>query len=105
MRKKHQEEIQIGAYTFNAESLLLEHPSKAQRITEKEGLLLQFLYQHKNQLIKREQILNAIWENSDFFSGRSKDVFISRLRKYLAEDSSISIESIRGVGLEFKITD
>ncbi|MDT7832413.1 response regulator transcription factor [Flavobacteriaceae bacterium S356] len=99
------EEIQIGKYTFNAKRLVLEHPNKSQRITEKEGLLLQFLYQHKNQLIKREQILNALWENSDFFSGRSMDVFISRLRKYLSEDPSISIESIRGVGLEFKIAD
>lgn len=98
-----QEEIQIGAYTFNAKSLLLVYKDKSQRITEKEGLLLQFLYQHKNQLIKREQILNALWENSDFFSGRSMDVFISRLRKYLAEDSAITIESIRGVGLEFKV--
>lgn len=99
------EEIQMGSYTFHVKSLLLEHPNKTQRITEKEGLLLQFLYQHKNQLIKRDQILNALWENSDFFSGRSMDVFISRLRKYLAADENISIESIRGVGLEFKISE
>lgn len=100
-----QEEVQIGAYTFNSKSLLLVHNGTTQRITEKEGLLLQFLYQHKNQLIKREQILNALWENSDFFSGRSMDVFISRLRKYLSKDTSIAIESIRGVGLEFRVTD
>lgn len=98
-----EDEIQIGSYTFRSKSLVLEHPNKTQRITEKEALLLQFLYQHKNQLIKRDQILNALWENNDFFSGRSMDVFISRLRKYLAEDTSISIESIRGLGLEFKI--
>jgi DNA-binding response OmpR family regulator len=47
--------------------------------------------------------LKAVWSTDDFFSGRSMDVFISRLRKYFKEDSSISIESIRGIGLEFKV--
>jgi DNA-binding response OmpR family regulator len=66
-------------------------------------LLIQFLYHHKNQVLKREEILKAVWSTDDFFSGRSMDVFISRLRKYFKEDSSISIESIRGIGLEFKV--
>ena len=61
------------------------------------------LFQHKNQLLKREDILKAVWKNDDFFSGRSMDVFISRLRKYFKLDPSISIESIRNVGLEFKV--
>jgi len=78
------------------------HKKKTQRVTEKESLLLQFLYKNKNQLVKREEILKAVWGNDDFFSGRSMDVFISRLRKYFIEDPSIKIESIRGVGLEFK---
>ncbi|MFD2568705.1 response regulator transcription factor [Pseudotenacibaculum haliotis] len=99
------QEITIGSYTFNSDNLLLVHSNKTQRITEKEALLLQFLYQNKNQLVKRDQILNAVWEQNDFFSGRSMDVFISRLRKYLSEDPSIRIESIRGVGLEFKIKE
>lgn len=99
------QEITIGSYTFNSDSLLLVHANKTQRITEKEALLLQFLFQNKNQLVKRDQILNAVWEQNDFFSGRSMDVFISRLRKYLSEDPSIRIESIRGVGLEFKIKE
>ena len=75
-----------------------------QRLTEKEGELITFLYQHKNQLLKREEILNSVWKNDDFFSGRSMDVFISRLRKYFKEDASISIESIRRVGFEFKVS-
>ncbi|OSY87306.1 transcriptional regulator [Tenacibaculum holothuriorum] len=95
--------IKIGEYDFDVKALQLTHLQKTQRVTEKEALLIQFLYEHKNQLVKREQILNAVWGSDDFFSGRSMDVFISRLRKYFAEDSSIKIESIRGVGLEFKI--
>lgn len=101
--KQQQIIIEIGSYNFDTKTLLLTHENKTQRVTEKESLLLQFLYKHKNQLVKREEILKAVWGNDDFFSGRSMDVFISRLRKYFTEDSSIKIESIRGVGLEFKI--
>ena len=100
-----EEIIKIGNYQFNTKRLELQINEKIQRVTEKEGELVQFLYQHKNQLLKREEILNAVWKNDDFFSGRSMDVFISRLRKYFKEDSSISIESIRSVGLEFKVNE
>ena len=99
-----EEIINIGKYKFNAKRLELHINKNTQRITEKEGELIKFLFQHKNQLLKREEILKAVWQNDDFFSGRSMDVFISRLRKYFKEDTSITIESIRGIGLEFKIS-
>lgn len=54
-------------------------------------------------MVKRDQILNTIWGSDDFFSGRSMDVYISKIRKYFKEDTSISIESVRNIGLEFKI--
>ena len=95
--------IKIGNYLFDTHRLELTNKKKRQQLTEKEAALIQFLFQHKNQLLKREDILNAVWKNDDFFSGRSMDVFISRLRKYFKEDPNISIESIRGVGLEFKV--
>lgn len=98
-----EEIIAIGKYQFNTKRLELIIGGTLQRLTEKEGELIKFLYQHKNQLLKREEILNSVWKNDDFFSGRSMDVFISRLRKYFKEDTSISIESIRGIGLEFKL--
>tara|TARA_B110000967_G_C18895121_1_gene570060 strand:+ start:749 stop:1444 length:696 start_codon:yes stop_codon:yes gene_type:complete len=98
-----EEIIQIGNYKFNTKRLELHIHKSSQRLTEKEGALIQFLYHHKNQVVKREEILKAVWSTDDFFSGRSMDVFISRLRKYFKEDSSISIESIRGIGLEFKV--
>lgn len=94
----------IGKYQFFKTRLELKYKDSIQRLTEKEAALIQFLFEHKNQLLKRNEILEAIWKADDFFTGRSMDVFISRLRKYFKEDASIKIESIRGVGLEFKIS-
>jgi DNA-binding response OmpR family regulator len=97
------EEIKIGLYLFNTKRLILKLNHQTQQLTEKEAALIQYFYNHKNQLLKREQILKAIWGNDDFFSGRSMDVYISKIRKYFKEDSTITIESIRNIGLEFKI--
>jgi len=95
--------VSIGNYTFNAHRCELLIGDNKQQLTEKEAQLITYLFQHKNSLLKRDAILKAVWHNDDFFSGRSMDVFISRLRKYFKEDPKISIESIRGVGLEFKV--
>ncbi|CAN1539617.1 OmpR Response regulators consisting of a CheY-like receiver domain and a winged-helix DNA-binding domain [Flavobacteriaceae bacterium] len=97
------DELQIGLYLFDTKRLCLKNQSSTQQLTEKEAALIHFFYNHKNQLIKREQILKTIWGSDDFFSGRSMDVYISKIRKYFKEDSRISIESVRNIGLEFKI--
>ncbi len=102
---EYPEKIQIGAYSFHTQKMELRHLNKPRRVTEKEAELILFFYAHQNQLIKRSKILNAVWGKDDFFSGRSMDVFISRLRKYFQADPAISIESIRGIGLEFRIKD
>ncbi len=98
-----EESIEIGAYTFNQRRLELLYKEEIQQLTEKEANLIKFLVEHKNQMLKREEILKEVWGNEDYFSGRSMDVFISRLRKYFKKDANISIESSRGIGLEFKI--
>lgn len=97
------DEIPIGKYTFNPNRLELKLSNHIQKLTEKEVALILFLLKNKNQLVKRSDILQAIWGNDDFFSGRSMDVFISRIRKYFSNDAQISIESIRYIGLEFKL--
>ena len=97
--------FKIGQYLFDSENYLLTHENITHRITEKEAHLIQFLYASKNKLVKREDILKEIWGNDDFFSGRSMDVFISRLRKYFSEDPAISIPSVRGLGFEFNIKE
>lgn len=96
-------EIVIGEFSFDTQRLELKNANTLQQLTEKEAALLLYLFENKNKLIKREDILLAVWNSDDFFSGRSMDVFISRLRKYFREDASIAIESKRNLGLEFKI--
>ena len=95
--------INIGQYIFDSKNLKLTINNKSQRLTEKEALLINYLYKNRENIIKRTELLNSIWGTDDFFSGRSLDVFISRLRKYFKKDSNISINSIRGVGFEFII--
>lgn len=94
----------IGKYIFEPKNLLLKASAFEKILTEKEAQLLEYLYKNKDCVIRREDILNHLWEETDFFSGRSLDVFISRLRKYLSEDKSIQIESLRSVGYRFIIT-
>jgi DNA-binding response OmpR family regulator len=94
--------IQIGSLCFEPGSLKLSTPAGAVFLTEKETQLLLYLHAHRGNLIRRSQILEELWPTPDFFSGRSMDVFMSRLRKYLSADPSIEIESIRGLGFRFK---
>jgi DNA-binding response OmpR family regulator len=95
--------ITIGKYDFDPSNLELRFKDTIQKMTEKEARLLYYLYSNRNQLIKREDILQHVWNKTDFFSGRSMDVFITRVRKRLQDDPNISIDSVRGIGLEFKI--
>ena len=96
-----QKTLILGSYTLNVKNYYLEREGKIQKLTEKETTLISYLYQHKNQLLKREKILSDLWGSDDFFSGRSMDVFLSRLRKYFKQEPRIKIESTRGIGLTF----
>ena len=102
-QSKSESSYNIGRYVFNAQNYQLKIDDTIQRLTEKEAQLITYFFENKNQMIKRDDLLTAIWGSDDFFSGRSMDVFISRLRKYFKQDSNIKIESARGVGLTFKI--
>ena len=93
----------LGTFSFDINRLELKTKNRTQQLTEKEAALLVFLYNHKNQLLKREQILQAVWGNNDFFSGRSMDVYFSKLRKYFAAEAAISIDSLQNIGLMFKV--
>jgi len=66
---------------------------------------LKLLYKFKNQVLPREVILNTVWGQDDYFVGRSLDVFITKLRKYLKEDQSIQILNIHGVGFKLEIKE
>ncbi|TRW25253.1 response regulator transcription factor [Flavobacterium zepuense] len=99
-----QVETTIGKYTFNNANYTLSHNTTLHRLTEREAHLISYLNTNRNRLLKREDILGQIWGSDDFFSGRSMDVFISRLRKYFNEDPGITITGYRGLGLEFNVT-
>lgn len=92
--------FKIGSYLLDGESLLLTHSEEKVRLTIREKDLLLYLLKKNNQTIKSDDILDELWETNDYFTGRSLDVFISRLRKYLHRDSRIVIQSIRGIGFE-----
>jgi len=107
LRRSHiptsSKEIQIGAYMLDQTNFLLVHAREAFRLTEREMQLLTYLWTHNQQVVTREQILEEIWGNTDFFAGRSMDVFVSRLRKYLVHDPTLGIHSVRGVGFDVKL--
>jgi DNA-binding response OmpR family regulator len=94
--------LRLGRYTFDYNRLLLIHESGNNRLTEKEALLLRYFYLNNSRLIKREEVLLQLWKSDDYFSGRSLDVFVSKLRKYLLLDERITLETVRGTGFEFK---
>jgi DNA-binding response OmpR family regulator len=88
----------IGKYEFDLTNQALKLGDETRRLTSREAEVLQLLCSSKNNIVKREQILTAIWGENDYFAGRSLDVFISKLRKYFADDPSIRIENIPKVG-------
>ena len=95
--------IQIGAYQFDFKNQSLILNGTIKRITEKESEILKYLVTHQNQIIKREEMLKTLWGKNDYFLGRSMDVFITKIRKYLKDDSTICIENIFGVGFIFNV--
>lgn len=97
--------LKIGSFKLDPANLLLTSPEGENRLTFKEAELLQFFYRKKEQLISREQILEALWGGNDYFAGRSLDVFISRLRKYLKSDPRIKIENRHGVGFRLVVVE
>ncbi len=95
----------IGSYFFNQVQQQLIYQNETRDLTHRESALLGYLNTHANQVVKREEILANIWGEDDYFAGRSLDVFISRLRKYLQKDPAILIENIHGVGFRLLVAE
>ncbi len=89
---------QLGKYRFDYPNLRLQWEEGSRQLTQREADLLRFFAHNKNKVLERPQILEKVWGENDYFLGRSLDVFISRLRKYLRQDSRLRIENIHGVG-------
>jgi DNA-binding response OmpR family regulator len=90
--------ISIGRYEFDCSNQLLSYNKESQRLTLKESQILGLLGNHINDLVKREEIMIAVWGDSDYYTGRSLDVFISKLRSYLRNDPSVRIITVPTVG-------
>lgn len=95
--------FEIGSFTFDHRNLSLKHPDGDRKLTRKEADVLRLLCMHRDQVLPRELVLNMIWGDDTYFLGRSLDVFISRLRKYLRPEPRIHINNVHGVGFRFVV--
>ena len=92
----------LGNYVFDFSNLTLKTNGHEKTLTQKEAEVLKLLYQNRERVLKREEILKHVWGDDDYFMGRSMDVFISKLRKYLKEDPSVQIVNYHGVGFKLE---
>ena len=96
---------QLGKYTFDVQNQELKFNNGSKRLTTKESKILDVLAKSKNNIVPREEIMKAVWGETDYFIGRSLDVFVSKLRKHLQSEPRIKIETIPTVGVILNITD
>jgi DNA-binding response OmpR family regulator len=96
--------FQIGNYSFHYKNQELRIAEENKHLTKKEAEILRLLCLNQNQLLTRDLALKVIWGDNDYFKGRSMDVFITKLRKYLREDKRIEIINIHGTGFKLKIS-
>jgi DNA-binding response OmpR family regulator len=105
VENKTNDDIVIGQTVFSPGALKITTPNETFNITRKEADILEFMYQHKNHILQRQDILLHVWGKNDYFLGRSMDVFISKLRKYLKDEVALQLETIHGVGFRLVIRE
>jgi DNA-binding response OmpR family regulator len=93
--------VPLGKYQFHINKQVLAIANEEKKLSYRESELLKYLYQHRDQVIDRRDLLNHIWGNDSFFNSRNLDVYITKIRGYLKEDSSLEIITIKGVGYRF----
>ena len=90
----------LGIFSFDATKQVLQHGDQVRKLTTKESELLRYLCVNKNAVLDRNFALKNIWVDDSYFNARSMDVYITKLRKYLSDDSSIEIINVRGKGFK-----
>lgn len=98
-----QKQYTFGSFQFEPENYLLKNDSQKITLTEREASLLKLFLDNPNTVLKREKILMELWGSDDYFLGRSLDVFISRLRKIIKEETHVRIENIPRVGFKLVV--
>lgn len=94
----------VGYFNFYSDSLILDANGERKTLTYKEAELLRYFCDNPNKVLSRSDILKQVWGSDDYYLGRSLDVFISRLRKYLSSDENIKILNLHGIGFRFNAT-
>ncbi|MCF8233438.1 MAG: response regulator transcription factor [Bacteroidales bacterium] len=100
---ENDDHYKVGKYSFDYKNMLLKIDETERTLTRKEASLLKLLCIYKNKILPREKALNTIWGENDYFIGRSMDVFIAKLRKYLKDDPGISITNVHGIGFKLEV--
>jgi two-component system, OmpR family, response regulator len=97
--------FEIGKFVFNSKLRTLTIGGDEKKLSPKEAQLLELLAINSNALISREMALKKIWGNDDYFTARSMDVYVTKLRKYLADDPNLNIKNIHGAGFQLVISE
>jgi DNA-binding response OmpR family regulator len=95
--------LKIGMYSFDPASLLIQNGKEEVKMTKKEAALLNVLITHKNSVVERSTLLKKVWGRDGYFVGRSMDVYMTKVRKYIMDDPNLEIINIHGVG--FKLVE
>ena len=93
--------VTMGTYTFQLNRQVLNDGKEDRKLSYRESELLKILYENRDKIIDRKDILNLLWGNDNFFNSRNLDVYITKLRGYLKEDPSLEIITIKGIGYRF----
>lgn len=92
----------LGSFHYDTDNYQLQHPDGDKKLTKKEAEILKILCEHQGKVVERELVLNLVWGDDNYFNGRSLDVFITKLRKYLKADESVNIVNVHGVGFKLE---
>jgi len=103
--KEAEQVYALGIFTYDPQRRILKHKNHNRKLSPKEGDLMKLFIEHKNVVLNREKALKLIWGQDDYFTGRSMDVYVTRLRKYLKDDPSVMIENVHGSGYVMQVED
>ena len=95
--------VSMGRYNFQINRQVLNNGKEDRKLSYRESELLKLLYENKEKIIDRKDILNLLWGNDSFFNSRNLDVYITKLRSYLKEDPKLEIITIKGIGYRFVV--
>ncbi len=100
-KEEGQTSFKIGNLDFDYKNLILKDGKTEHQLTQREADLIKFLCQNNNRVLKRDEILMQVWGKEDYFLGRSMDVFITKVRKYLRDQPGVELQTVHGIGFKF----